>query len=54
MVRSDWSELLSLGLRVCLGCHVGPSILVLACDWSVFRALDLKVCFPSISAQIPA
>jgi hypothetical protein len=43
-----------LALEVCLGCHVGPSILVLAHDWSVFCALDSKVCFHSISAQIPA
>jgi hypothetical protein len=43
-----------LALEVCLGCHVGPSILVLSCDWSMFYALNSKVCFPSISAQIPA
>jgi hypothetical protein len=53
-MHSDWSERCCLGLRVCLGCHVGPSILILGHDWSVFCALDSKVCFPSISAQIPA
>jgi hypothetical protein len=36
------------------GCHVGPSILMLSRDWSVFCALDSKVCFPSILAQISA
>jgi hypothetical protein len=50
----DWSERCCLGLRVCLDYHVGPSILVLAHDWSVFCALDSNVCFPSILAQISA
>jgi hypothetical protein len=33
---------------------MGPLILMLSRDWSVFCALDSKVCFPSISNQIPA
>jgi hypothetical protein len=38
---------------VCLGYHVGPSILVLAHDWSVFCSLDPGACFMCISAQFP-
>jgi hypothetical protein len=33
---------------------MGPSILVLSHDWSVFCALDSKVCFSSILAEILA
>jgi hypothetical protein len=36
MVHFYWLEKCCLGLRVCLGCHVGPSILMVARAWSVF------------------
>jgi hypothetical protein len=41
-----------LALEVCLGCHVGPSILVLARDWPGVCHLAYTCSFHAFSVQI--